>query len=301
MLLAVGSAVSFFRKGSGHAWGDLALLLVVLIPFLVLYMLALRGTKRRDDLDESWRSVLMVAAILLSPIVLGQLLTVLGVDPGHALVTAGFFLGTALIAGYGARRARVPYAVLLAGLALLVAWLIVWGSVIDHPSVDTFRVLLIAAAVLLLAVAGQLARTGAIGAGEFATSGGVAAVAAGVVGVLVGTVAGATRPLTAILERSHSSGSLAQGTSTSGFQHFGWDLYLLVVSVALVWIGARVRARGLGYVGGFGLLAFLVSVSAQVTRLESGHTPTSTLAGWPLALLVLGVAGLVAPVVYRNV
>jgi hypothetical protein len=32
----------------------------------------------------------------------------------------------------------------------------------------------------------------------------------------------------------------------------GWDLYLLVVSVALVWIGSRARIRGPAYVGGVG-------------------------------------------------
>jgi hypothetical protein len=61
-----------------------------------------------------------------------------------------------------------------------------------------------------------------------------------------------------------------------------------------------VRARGLGYVGGVGLFAFLVSVGAQVTRIESGGAPTSSLAGWPLALLVLGALGLLAPALSRR-
>jgi hypothetical protein len=77
-------------------------------------------------------------------------------------------------------------------------------------------------------------------------------------------------------------------------------LYLLVVSLALVWIGSRVRARGLGYVGGVGLLAFLISVGAQITRLEFGHTPTTSIVGWPLALLIVGLAGLAAPMFYRR-
>jgi hypothetical protein len=290
--------VLFVRKGSEHTWGNLALFLVVLIPGVVLYTLALDTRDRRDERDQPWRSVLMVVAILLSPIALGQFLVLVGAETGQPLYTAGVFVLTALIAAYGAWRARVPYAVLLASLALLVAWLIVWVKVLDKPSVDTFRVLLIVAAALLFAIATLLARNRAIGTRELATAGGAAAVAAGVVGVIVGTAIGVTRPLTAILERSHSSGPLARATPTSGFQHFGWDLYLLVVSVTLVWVGARVRTRGLGYVGGFGLLAFLVSVSAQVTRIESGHAPTSSLAGWPLALLVLGVAGLLAPAVY---
>jgi hypothetical protein len=301
VLLAVGSVTLFFRKGTDHAWGEFALLLVTLVPAVALYVLALRGVEPRTDGNEPWRSVLMVAAILLSPIVLAQLLALFNVDPGQALLTAGIFLVTSLIAGYGAWRARVPYAVLLAGLGLLVAWLILWANVLDHPSVDTFRVLLIAVAALLMAVAARLARNGVIGARELAISGGAAAVAAGVVGVVVGAVAGVARPFELLLQPSRGGGHAPNGAlPTSGFQHFGWDLYLLVVSVGLVWLGSRVRARGLGYVGGFGLLAFLVSVTAQVTRIEAGHTPTSSLVGWPLALLLLGVAGLVAPALYRR-
>lgn len=87
---------------------------------------------------------------------------------------------------------------------------------------------------------------------------------------------------------------------TSGLQHFGWDLYLLVVSLALVWVGSRARVRGMGYVGGIGLLAFLLSVGAQITRIESGRAPTAAIVGWPLALLVIGVAGLAAPMLYRR-
>jgi hypothetical protein len=300
LLLAVGAVVLFIRKGNDHAWGDFALLLVVLIPAVVLYALALGGVEARSDRSEPWRSVLMVAAILLSPIVLAQLLTLFGADAGQALLTAGVFLATALIAAYGASRARVPYAVLLAGLASLVVWLIVWVRILGQPSVDSLRGLLIAAAALLMMVALRLARNGVIGARELAISGGVAAVAAGATGVAVGLVAGVTRPLTGILEESHPVGRVASASPTNGFQHFGWDLYLLAVSIALVWLGARVRARGLGYVGGFGLLAFLISVAAQVTRIESGHSPTSSFAGWPLALLLLGVAGLLAPVLYRR-
>ncbi len=92
--------------------------------------------------------------------------------------------------------------------------------------------------------------------------------------------------------------SLAHVAHTSGTQHFGWDLYLLVVSVALIFMAARWHIRGLGYVGGVGLLAFIVSVAAQITRVEVGRTPTASVVGWPLALILIGVAGLAAPALY---
>ncbi len=83
-------------------------------------------------------------------------------------------------------------------------------------------------------------------------------------------------------------------------QSFGWDVYLLVVSLALVWVGSRLRARGLGYVGGAGLLAFVISVGAQITRIESGPAPSSSLSGWPLVLLGLGAIALMLPAFYRR-
>lgn len=67
-----------------------------------------------------------------------------------------------------------------------------------------------------------------------------------------------------------------------------------IISLALVWIGSRARFRGLGYVGGVGLLAFLVSIVAQITRIEVGRAPTASVAGWPLSLLLLGAAALAA-------
>ncbi len=300
ILLAAGAVVLDLRKGNNHDWGQLALLLVIAIPMLVLFALAVGG-KRDEERAAPSRSVLMVLAILLGPLAISQLLGLLGANTANTLYTALILALAGIFAAYGARRARVPYAMLLAGLALLLTWLIVWIRILDHPSVDTVRILLVVAAGLMFLAAVGMSRAKAIGAAEIATVGGIAAVAAGTLGVVVGTFAGVLDPVERIVEKSHTSGSGASVfTETGGFQHFGWDLYLLVVSVALVWAAARVRARGLGYVGGVGLFAFLVSVGAQVTRIESGRAPTSSLAGWPLALLVLGALGLLAPALSRR-
>lgn len=302
ILLAAGAVVLYLRKGTHHAWGDLALLLLVLIPMLLLFSLAAIGASDKEsERVEAWRSVLMVVAILLGPLVLAQLLRFLGANTANTLYTAGILVLTGLIAAYGAQLARVPYAALLAGLSLLLAWLVVWSNVLNHPSADTVRLLLIVAAALLFLAAAGLWRAEAIGAAEIATAGGVAAVVAGTLGVVVGTFASVVQPITRILNGPSSAKAHAGAVMTAdGFQHFGWDLYLLVVSVSLVWIGSRVHARGLGYVGGFGLFAFVISVGAQVTRIESGHRPTYALVGWPLALLLLGGAGLLAPTLYRR-
>ncbi len=252
---------------------------------------------------------LAVSAILLGPLAMLEFLRWVGVDTGRPLVVAAIFAVTALIAGNAAFAARVAYGALLAGLSALVAWLVLWGEILDHPSPNAYRWLLVVAAALLLLIAAALAARDAIGAGELATAGGIAAIGAGIIGILVGTVLGIIDTVSGgsgssedaplhVSQQGHGLGSLT--SSASGLQDFGWDLYLLLVSLALIWIGSRVRARGLGYVGGAGLLAFLLSVGAQLTRLESGAMPSSSVVGWPLALVTLGLAGLMAPVLLRR-
>jgi hypothetical protein len=302
VLFAVGAFVLFARKSGHNEWSSFALLLVVAVPAATLYALAVTAPRPAPgEAARPWQTVLLVTSILLGPIVLLQLLDWLGARPRHVLYVAAVFAVTGLIAAHAARRTRVSYAALLAALALLVSWLLVWGKILDHPSADTYRWLLVAGGLVLFLAAAGLWRDGAIGAGEVATAGGIAAVAAGVLGVIVGSFFGAVRGIVAVGERSGggiSSSHLAG--STSGLQHFGWDLYLLVVSVALVWIGSRARLRGPAYVGGVGLLAFVISAGAQITRIESGKAPTADLVGWPLALLIVGVAGLAAPALYRR-
>jgi hypothetical protein len=390
VLFAVGAVLVLTRESGHHGWGDFARLLVVLIPAVFLYLLALGVLEDTpstpDEKAQPWQSVLVVVAILLVPVVLLEFLAWVGANTGHVLYGAGVFAVTALFAGYGVRRARVSYAALLAGLSLLLTWLLVWEKILGHPSANTYRWLLVAAAVLLFVFAARLARAGAIGASELATAGGVAAVMAGVLGVIIGsfvsafsglagafskageasssisgpgsviglgagkasvitktsgTFRGSSASRASVIGRasgtirgSSASGGSIRGVSsrphvphiplypriprnppilrghhlssnpfaihTNGLQHFGWDLYLLVVSLALVWVGSRVRVRGLGYVGGVGLLAFLISVGAQITRLEFGHTPTTSIVGWPLALLIIGLAGLAVPIFYRR-
>jgi hypothetical protein len=304
VLFAVGAAALWARKSTHDEWGGFARLLVVAAPAVLLFVLALDlSAPRSCEKARPWQSVLMVTSLLLGPVVLFQFLDWIGVSTRHLLLDAAVFALIAWVAAYATRRARVSYAALLAGLSALVAWLLVWDKIFDHPSANTYRWLLVAAAALLSLVAYRLFRADSIGAAEVATAGGVSAVAAGVFGVVVGAVVGVFGAVTRTVESSRGGPSspvapagrtVVGHVNSSGFQHFFWDLYLLVVSLALVWIGSRVRIRGLGYVGGVGLLAFLVSVVAQITRVEVGRSPTASVAGWPLALLVLGAAVLAA-------
>jgi hypothetical protein len=290
VLFALGTLVLVTRKST---WSSGVRLLVISTAVVVLYVLALGLLERSSDgVARPWQSVLMVTALLLGPVALFQFLDWVGADTGNLFFDAAVFAITGLLAVIGAQRARAPYAALLAGLSLLISWVFLWAKIIHDPSANTVRWLLVGAAVLLLAVAYRLLRRGAIGAAEVASAGGIAAVAAGVMGVVVGFVRGLS-PIVTINEGSAKDSPFGHRPAfTSGVQHLGWDVYLLVVSLALVWLGSHARVRGLGYIGGFGLTMFVLSVGSQITQLEVGRSPSTHITGWPIVLLTLGLAGL---------
>jgi uncharacterized membrane protein len=299
LLLGIGAVVLLTRKAGSGDWSEFARTLVVVVPTLVLYLVSVLAPPAGENLGgRSWRALLAIAAILLAPVAMLQLLDWLGADAGADLWLAAVFAATALLAVQAALRTQVPYILLLSAIAALVSWLFLWEKV-AHPSTGTTRWILIAAAVLLLVTAVELARRGAIGAREIATVGGLAAVLPGVIGVVVGafaTVGEGFRTLLGTEEGSTGAGA----AHASGLETFGWDLYLLIVSILLVWAGSRVRSRGLGYVGGLGVLTFIVSVGMQITRLELGRAPQTGVGGWPIVLIVLGAGGLLLPLLVRR-
>jgi hypothetical protein len=302
VLLGIGAVVLLTRKSGANGWSEFAQLLVALVPAVVLYGFALgEGTRRVRRRAEPAQSVLAVSAILLWPLALVEFLRWIGASTSHALNLAAVFALTGVLAFYVALRARAVYAVLLGALAMLVAWLLVWSRILDHPSADTFRWLLLAGGIVLLAGAAAAAGAGALGAGELAIAGGIALVAAGVFGVLVGSAVGAVHAIAPVGGASVLGAGRGRLPHVSGVQHLGWDIYLLIASVALLSLGSRVRVRGLGYVGGAGILAFLYSVGVQITRLEAGRPRSHDVVAWPLVLLAIGTVALVTSLATRRV
>jgi hypothetical protein len=305
LLLTAGTIVLFIRKSSHGAWGDFGRLLVLLIPCVALYALGLGmadkelASKARPGLNSGlfvtakrvarpWQSVLLVSAVILIPFVLLQFIELVNGNSSDSWNTAWVFLLTAGFALYAAFAAGVGYATLLASLSLLVVWLSVWDKVLDSPSANTFRWLLLVLAVLFVVVAVALERRQLRQAVDFVTGAGIAAVAAGVLG-LIGLA----------IEFAGRSISQAFGSSTPSIggvqQHQEWDILLLLIGLALVWYGARRAARGPTYVGGIALFAFIVSVGAELVKVFAGGAqPEGSFVGWPLLLLALGVAGLAA-------
>jgi hypothetical protein len=289
VLLAVGCLVLLSRRSATHQWSKFELMLLIAAPAALLYLLALHSAPRvASGRTETWRSVLLVTAVLLAPVALFLFLDWAGASTKHLLYDAGVLVATAIVAIAGARRARAPFAFLPAGLALLGAWILVGFKIIHDPSADTVRWVLLAGGALLLiaAAAVSVLAESARGAAELGVAGAVGAVSAGVLGIFVGGFGAVSAIATGAndLIAPHLSGG----------QTLGWDIYLLVVSLALVLAGARSRARGLGYVGAIGLLFFIESVGTEISRRLAGHSPSGSLAGWPLVLVVLGVGGLAA-------
>ena len=292
-LFASGALVLFMRKSSQGDWGDFALLLVLLVPCALLYLLGLgvAGGRGRpgaagERFARPWQSVLLVFAVLLVPFVLFQFLEWVGGNTEDELNTAWIFALTAALAALAALRAGVSYATLLAVAAIVIAWIALCDKVFGDPSGTTVRWLLIVIAVIMLAGAAALRRTRPREAVEVVTGAGIAAVAAGLVGI-VGIAFG--------LVGQAFGQALGGAESIRGVeQHLEWDLYLLVVSAALIAYGPRTHLRGPSYVGALGLFLFILSVGTELSTLGAGDEAEGKLVGWPLVLLLLGAAALAA-------
>ena len=281
LAFAIGAAVLFIRKAGGvqgtSDWAEFPLLLVLLVPIVLLYGLGVRAGRDGRVGAQPWQGVLLLVAVLLSPVALFQFLDTIGGDVDSSLNQAWIFLAVAALAAYASFRLGVIYQALVAALALAFAWLALADAVLDEPSVGTFRVLLLIAAVALIAGSVALRRQGRPQAPELITAAGILAVLAGLLGVF------------------ESLGQLTGGLFSGGIDAEGqsgfWDVVLLLVSLALVGYGARVGARGPAYVGAFGLLAFTLLVGVELGGLLEGDAD-GKLVGWPLLLLLGGGAAL---------
>lgn len=299
LLVFAGILALSIRKD--EEWGDAAQLLLVLVPCVVFYLLgvgAVHDGRReplppravlllRDVRARPSQAVLLVLGVILVPLALAQFLELIGADGGSSVNVLWIFLVTAALALYGSLAAGVEYAGLLGALALVVAWFALWDLALDDPSASTMRSLLVLLALLLAGAVVALERHRRRQAVEFATAAGIAAVGAGFLGLVAGAIG--------VVGSSFAGAFGAGAPDVSGLrQKTEWDVFLLLVSVALIWYATHRRARGPAYVGALGLLAFSVSVGAELVALFSpGGDAEGELFGWPLLLLVGGAVALV--------
>jgi hypothetical protein len=281
LLFAAGAVALAFRKGND--WSDWAIFFVFFVATAVLYGAAIAGARGAPAL-QSWESALYAFAILLLPLTLFALVSALDDTPDGRLNAFWIFAVSAGVAVYTGLRRGAWWQMLIAGIWAIVAWIALWSKILDNPSADTIRWLLIALAALLLLGAAALARQGRPQAADLITAAGISAVLAGAIGI-AGLASGAP-----------GLSGLVTGNTPKPTQ--AWNFYLLIVSLALIAYGVRSVTRGPGYIGALGFGTFIVLVGVNAVAQVKGNDP-SAVVGWPLFLLIVGglllVSGFLSP------
>jgi hypothetical protein len=292
-LFATGALALFIRKSSQDEWAAFPKLLILAIPCVLLYGLGtgLIRAGRSDDRPGTeaaipgWRAAALVFGLILIPFTLFQLVDVLGGDPEKSGHNAWVFAVTAAAGGYAAFVHGLRWGALFGGLALIISWIAFWDAIVD-PSATALRWLFLIIGAVLVAAALRLHRDARREAAELVTAAGVAGFAAGITALI--------SLATQFVGSSIGSAFGAEPDLGDTRQHQEWDVFLLVLALALIWYGLRAVWRGPVYVGALALFAFIISVGVELTGLFNGETPSGDLMGWPLLLLLVGGAALLA-------
>ncbi|HEX3562974.1 MAG TPA: hypothetical protein VHU24_09075 [Solirubrobacterales bacterium] len=296
LLIGLAAAMIYIRKGpfltvNPDQWAAFPMFLVLAIPAVYLY----GGVLTRAQTGElrSWQVVHSVFGLIFVPFALLQFVDVIGGNPNAQLNLFWVFAVTAGLAFYAGTVAGVRVQLLFGSILLIVSWTALWDKILSggiNAHWGVYRGLLGLMAIGLLAgalyvwrtnpggdeVAGTAtAPTGDLGlwkASELLTGAGIAAVIACSLGI---TALGNLNPV--------------GGTPPIETTNL-WDILLLVVSLGLVGIGSQIGVRGPVYVGGIGLLLFLVIAGLD---LNSKPPHPFKFGIWPWVLLALGVFGVV--------
>src|SRR3954465_8325222 len=280
MMLGAGALVLLIRKGND--WSDWAIFFALLIPAGVLLGLAFMG--RVPEERQGWTAAFLVFGTLLLLASLLQLVNAAGGQPRGWNLAWTFGVAGA-VAVFSSFALRAPFQMLLGALFGIVAWLAFWDKVLSNPSGETIQWLLVVLAVIYFVLAIVLGRAGQPQSLDLITAASLAAVLAAALTFLglAGSFSGV-------------SASSLPGNVPKPSQ--GWNIFLLVVSLAAIGFGSRGPTRGPSYVGALGLGAFIALVGADVVHRISGGGGGGV-AGWPLILLIGGAAILVAGFLLR--
>ena len=294
------------RTSFADPWGEGAQFLVAAAACTFLFATGLLGALT-EARARPWHSVYMVFGILLLPLTLYLLVVWVGdpLDTAEPLNAVWIFLLTAVAGVIAGLVGRARYGFLLAGLALIGAWLGLWEELLSTglaADYGTFRGLLMVIALILLASAagvylldrGRDPDAARLRRFRYERGFGYERASELVTAAAVAAVAGA-----GFLSLVEVSGPTAFGVPVApdpggyGQASLFWDAVLLVVSLLSIAAGARLGHRGLGYVGAIGLLTFLGVVGADL----DDDSPAGSVLGWPLVLLVVGAAAFVASLI----
>lgn len=279
MMFASGALVLLIRKAS--EWSNWAIFAGLLIPALIMFAVVLVG-RARGDAFTGWQVGFLVFGTILLLGSFAQLVNAADGNPGDSLNLLWMFGVAAAVAVATSLALRAPFQMLLGALLGAVAWLALWDKILTNPTGDTARWLLLVLAAIYFVVAIVLARAGRPQASDLITAAGIAAVVAAAISIAA--AAGALVP-----------GSLPGGVPKPSQ---GWNVFLLVVSLALIAYESRAPTRGPGYVGAIGLIGFIGLTGADLVSRLSGDKGGGVV-GWPLILLLVGAAAIVVSFVLK--
>jgi hypothetical protein len=262
-------AIFLIEAREGRDWSDVGLFAIAAVACLTLFAFALalaeQGTK-----FERWQSGLSICGFFVAGVALVELAQVLGANdsPGSGAI----FWITALIA-IGAAYASIiydsPVHILIAALAAITsffAFLDFIGTDLEGNEVrNIFAGFWIVYWFGAYAMRTYTPRPLVDHSHYIVLSGGLAGIIAGTLG------AGQSIP-----------GELLGASVGPASRSNGWEFFLLFVSVALIGYTFWQDHRASAYLGIIGLYAFL---------LING---SGDLAGWPVILLIVGLAALIA-------
>src|SRR4051794_14813371 len=301
LLIGLAAAMIYIRKGpflatNDQQWAAFPMFLVVAIPAVYLYGSIF--TRPQTGQLRPWQGVHSVVGLIFVPFALAQFVDLIGGNANAQLNLFWIFAATAALAFYAGVRAGVRVQFLLGSIAAIISWTALWDKILSggigaHWGV--YRGLLGILAIGLLAAAlyvwrenpgGDDAGASATGpsgdlglwkASELITGAGIAAV--------IGCALGITALITALGNLNPLSASTPPSIQTSNF----WDVMLLLVSLGLVAIGSQIGTRGPVYVGGIGLVLFLL-----IAGLDLASTPPHPFkfGVWPWVLLAGGLIGI---------
>jgi hypothetical protein len=246
---------------------------VALVALLILTMGWLAPLESADG-PRPYHSALLIAGLLPLALALVLLAEVLGASrPPGAGGLAWTFALEAAAATLAARRANSGACTLIAALAGAVAVEEFVGWVFQPQGEGTFRAILLALSLALIAGAMRLRDRRRRHAVQLINGVGLLTLVLGL-SYLVPTLIGD------VLSRASLAVSAPQATAPSG-----WKLWLLAVGFGLVAYAGVDREPGPAYIG--------VAVLGAFVLLAGRHAANrGSLVGWPLFLLVLGGAGL---------
>ena len=271
VMFAAGVLVLLIRKSG--PWSNWVVFFALLIPALLLIGGAFVG--RGPAVREGWRAAFLVFGTLLLLVAFFQL-----VQAAHGHLRGWNLVWTFAVAGavavYTSFALRAPFQTLLGAIFGIVAWLAFWDKVLSNPSGETIQWLLVVLAVIYFVVAIVLARAGRAQYLDLITAASLAAVLAAAF-----TFAGLAPRFGGVSAVSAIPSGVPKPSQ-------GWNIFLLVVSLASIGFGSRGPTRGPSYIGALGLTAFIGLVGVDAVHRISGGS-AGGVAGWPLILLILGV------------